>query len=110
LQGAKSILEKGQTKILGTASVIWDQISEIWPQKGQHGNPGWSLKFGFLFHNCCDRKAWVASAQSFTLWQQATTEITCCDHSPRTLVFTFYRLHQWSQSGRCRHPGGSEKL
>jgi len=29
----------------------------------------------------CDRKALVASAQSFTLWQQATTEITCHDHS-----------------------------
>jgi len=26
---------KGQTKILGPASVIWDHISEIWPQKGQ---------------------------------------------------------------------------
>jgi len=25
---------------------------------------------------CCDRKAWAASAQSFTLWQQATMEIT----------------------------------
>ena len=31
--------------------------------------------------HCCDRKARVASAQSFTLWQQATTEITCHDHS-----------------------------
>jgi len=31
---------KGQTKILGPGSVIWDQISEIWPQKGQPGNPG----------------------------------------------------------------------
>jgi len=45
LQGANSILEKGQkepksqTKILGPASVIWDQISDIWPQKGQPGNP-----------------------------------------------------------------------
>jgi len=29
LQGAKSILEKGQTKMLWPASVIWDQISEI---------------------------------------------------------------------------------
>jgi len=27
-------------KILGPASVIWDQISEIWPQKGQPGNHG----------------------------------------------------------------------
>jgi len=29
------ILEKGQKKILMPASVIWDQISEICPQKGQ---------------------------------------------------------------------------
>jgi len=26
--------------------------------------------------HCCSRKAWAASAQSFTLWQQATMEIT----------------------------------
>jgi len=25
---------------------------------------------------CCGRKAWAANAQSFTLWQQATIEIT----------------------------------
>jgi len=42
LARGQSILEKGQkrakgqTKILGPASVIWDQIS----QKGQPGNPG----------------------------------------------------------------------
>jgi len=30
---------KGQTKIWGPASVIWDQISKIWPQRGQPGNP-----------------------------------------------------------------------
>jgi len=34
LQEDKSILEKGQTKILGSESVIWDQTFEIWPQKG----------------------------------------------------------------------------
>jgi len=28
---------KGQTKILRPASVIWDQISYIWPQKDQPG-------------------------------------------------------------------------
>jgi len=28
-----------------------------------------------LYH-CCGRKAWAAKAQSFTLCQQATTEIT----------------------------------
>jgi len=32
-------------------------------------------------HNCCNRKARAACAQSFTLWQQATIEITCHDHS-----------------------------
>jgi len=30
---------------------------------------------------CCDWKAQVACAQSFTLWQQATIEITQRDHS-----------------------------
>jgi len=30
---------KGQTKILGPASIIWDQIYGIWCQKGQPGNP-----------------------------------------------------------------------
>jgi len=40
LARGQSILEKGQTKILGPASVIWDQIFEIWPQECQHANPG----------------------------------------------------------------------
>jgi len=30
---------------------------------------------------CCDRKSRAVSAQSFTLWQQATIEITRRDHS-----------------------------
>jgi len=30
---------KGQRKFLGPPSVIWNQISEIWPQKCQPGNP-----------------------------------------------------------------------
>jgi len=34
-----------------------------------------------MLNLCCDRKARVASAQSFTLWQQATIEFTCHDHS-----------------------------
>jgi len=33
---------KGQTNILGPVSVIWDQIYDIWPQKGQPGNPALS--------------------------------------------------------------------
>jgi len=39
---------KGQTKILGPPSLIWDQISEIWPQKGQPGNPGCEFRNFFL--------------------------------------------------------------
>jgi len=43
---------------------------------------------------CYDLKARVASAQSITLlWQQATIEITCHDHSSCTLVVTFNRSH-----------------
>ena len=30
---------------------------------------------------CCDRKSRAAFAQSFALWQQATIEFTCRDHS-----------------------------
>ena len=41
--------------------------------------------------HCCDRKSREAYAQSFALWQQATIEFTCHDHSPRTLVVTFNR-------------------
>ena len=42
---------------------------------------------------CCYRKSRAAYAQSFALWQQATIEFTCHDHSPRTLVITFNRSH-----------------
>jgi len=31
----KSNLEKGQTKILGLASINWDQISEIWTKNAK---------------------------------------------------------------------------
>jgi len=30
---------KGQANILWPASVIWEQISGIWPKEGQPGNP-----------------------------------------------------------------------
>ena len=35
---------------------------------------------------CCDRKSRAAYAESFALWQQATIEITCHDHSSHTLL------------------------
>jgi len=34
-----------------------------------------------VYFLCCDQKAWTASAQSFTLWQQAIVRITRRDHS-----------------------------
>ena len=42
---------------------------------------------------CCDWKACGARAQSFTMWQQATMEITRRTHSLRTLVITFNHSH-----------------
>ena len=42
-------------------------------------HPGHSIIF-------CDQFAWVASAQSFTLWWQAAIEITCHDHPSCTLL------------------------
>jgi len=50
----------------------------------------------------CDRKSRAASTQSFTLWQQATIEITRRDHSRRTLVITFNRSHV--SNGRAYTP------
>jgi len=41
---------------------------------------------------CCDRKARAASAQSFTLWQQATIEITCHDHS---IIACSHHIYIW---------------
>jgi len=40
---------------------------------------------------CCNQKAWVASVQSFTLWQQATIETTCHgEGAPLLLICAIY--------------------
>jgi len=49
-----------------------------------------------------DQKARAASVQSFALWQQATTEFTRRNHSPRTLVITFN--HSQDNIGRASTP------
>jgi len=49
-QNNKSNLEKGKTKLLGPASVIWEQISEIWPKAGQPGGP--AFRHPSLLHIC----------------------------------------------------------
>jgi len=36
-------------KILGPESVIWDQILDMWPQKGQPGNPATKVKVAAIF-------------------------------------------------------------
>ena len=41
----------------------------------------WMTYVWILSLFCCDRKSWVACAQSFAPWQQATIEITRRDHS-----------------------------
>jgi len=45
-----------------------------------------ALTFAVLSWRCCDRQSRAAYAQSFALWQQATIEFTCHDHSSRTLL------------------------
>jgi len=54
-----------------------------------------SIDVNLNVKHCCDRKAPATSAQSFTLRQQATIEITLHDHSPRMLLFTFSRSHRY---------------
>ena len=63
----------------------------------QTSNNAWSY--------CCYRKAWAASMQTFTLWQQATIEITRCDHSLHImLVITFNRSNVVVSIGRAYTP------
>jgi len=45
-----------------------------------------SVRWMMDWSKCCNRKSRAAYAQSFALWQQATIEFTCHDHSPRTLL------------------------
>jgi len=47
--------------------------------------------WSYFAFSCFDRKSRAACVQSFALWQQATIEFTCHDHSPRMLVVTFNR-------------------
>jgi len=46
---------------------------------------------------CCDRKSRAAYAQSFALWQQATIEFTCHDHS---IVACLCHIYVWCCSSR----------
>ena len=50
-------------------------------------------------HNwlCCDRKSRAACAQSFALWQQATIEFTCHDHS---IIACSPHVYVWRCSSR----------
>jgi len=49
-----------------------------------------AVDFGYymivLIIYCCDQKAWTTSVQSFTLWQQATTQIT--PYVPSIIVYS----------------------
>ena len=46
---------------------------------------------------CCDRKSRAAYAQSFALWQQATIEFTCHDHS---IIACSRHIYVWCCSPR----------
>jgi len=55
----------------------------------------WHLEFHFCFmvmRYCCDRKGRAECTQSFTLWQQATIEITRHDHSVVTCSRQVYMV------------------
>ena len=46
---------------------------------------------------CCDRKSRAACVQSFALWQQATIEFTCHDHS---IIACSRNIYVWCCSSR----------
>ena len=52
----------------------------------------WLLSQLMLHWWCWDQKARAANAQSFTLWQQATIEITWRDHP---IIACSWHIHKW---------------
>ena len=75
LARGQSILEKGQKKILEPVSVVWDQISEIWPQKGQPGNPALSNHLSGKRGSC--RRDIVRVNVTFISRRQAWNNFRC---------------------------------
>ena len=55
------------------------------------------LKNGSWKFRCCDRKSRAAYAQSFALWQQATIEFTCHEHS---IIACSRHIYVWCCSSR----------
>jgi len=51
----------------------------------------------FSERNCCDRKSRATCAQSFALWQQATIEFMCHDHS---IIACSRHVYEWCCSSR----------
>jgi len=60
------------TVFLHHCLILAQHICKIPVHKSKTKTPQWCY--------CCDQKAWVACAQNFALWQQATIEITQQDH------------------------------
>jgi len=62
-------------------------------------NEGYQQVYLFRYHWrwCCDRKSRAAYAQSLALWQQATIEFTCHDHS---IIACSRHIYVWCCSSR----------
>ena len=65
----------------GSGGVGLDADSKFTKQDRMRSQKYQSPHTSDIYIYCCDRKARTACAQSFTLWQQATKEITRRDHS-----------------------------
>ena len=61
------------------------------------GSPWHDLHILVTAPFCCDRKSRAACAQSFALWQQATIEFTCHDHS---VIACSHHICVWCCSSR----------
>ena len=66
--------------IMVVAESDWMRIQNL-PNRIGCGVKNIRVRTPLIYIYCCDRKARTACAQSFTLWQQATKEITRRDHS-----------------------------
>jgi len=55
--------------------ILLHEVANLWNTFSLRG-----ISINYIVH-CCDRKSQATSAQSFTLWQQATIEMTRRDRS-----------------------------
>ena len=90
-----------QTLFIWTPDSCYSQTSFIWKYKlWKFQDPFADPEIFQIYESnscCCERKSGPVCAQSFALWQQATKEFTCPDHS---IIACSRQIYAWCCSSR----------